>query len=108
MRELLSVSIFLAEKGGKELVRIFDSGALKTQEKTGKNDLVTRGDHARLDFKIFAKFEFWMSFEVDQSHEIMYFGMRKAFDRIHVVSEEESEENHAVNFEIEYRYVTFH
>ena len=83
MRELLSVSIFLAEKGGKELVSIFDSGGLATKEKTGKNDLVTRGDHA--------------------SHEIMYFGMRKAFDNIHVVSEEESEEEHPVKFDIEYR-----
>ena len=105
MRELLSVSIFLAEKGGKELVRIFDSGALKTEEKTGKNDLVTRGDHARQDFwKVWWFINVWSEFfEIDKSHEIMYFGMRKAFDRIHVVSEEESEENHAVNFEIEYR-----
>ena len=43
IRELLSVSIFLAEKGGQELAKIYDSGSLSTAEKTGKNDLVTKG-----------------------------------------------------------------
>ena len=87
MRELLSVSIFLAEKGGADLVSIFNSGELKTTEKTGKDDLVTRGDHA--------------------SHVIMYGGMRKAFDNVHVVSEEggEDDENRdQVGFDIEYRF----
>jgi inositol monophosphatase 3 len=83
MRELLSVSIFLAEKGGAELVKIFNSGYLKTKEKTGKSDLVTKGDHA--------------------SHEIMYFGMKKAFSSISVISEETSENEKSVNFNIEYR-----
>lgn len=82
MRELLSVSIYLAELGGKELVKIFNSGSINTREKTGADDLVTRGDHA--------------------SHDIMYYGMKKAFDNINVVSEEESDSGH-FNQEIEYR-----
>ena len=36
------------------------------------------------------------------SHDIMYFGMKKAFNAINVVSEEESEEEKPVNFQIEY------
>ena len=48
IRELLSVSIFLAEKGGQELVKIYDSGSLNTAEKTGKSDLVTKGIFFRL------------------------------------------------------------
>ena len=47
IRELLSVSIFLAEKGGQELVKIYDSGSLNTAEKTGKSDLVTKGTFSR-------------------------------------------------------------
>jgi len=70
------------------LVRIYDSGSLNTAEKTGKSDLVTKGDHA--------------------SHDIMYFGMKKAFSSINVVSEEESEEETAVNFQIEYRNSLLH
>ena len=37
----------------------------------------------------------------------MYFGMKKAFNSINVVSEEESEEETAVNFQIEYRVGSF-
>ena len=40
----MSVSIFLAEKGGQELVKIYNSGSLNTAEKTGKSDLVTKGN----------------------------------------------------------------
>ena len=37
----------------------------------------------------------------------MYFGMKKAFTSINVVSEEESEEETPVNFQIEYRFGSF-
>ena len=37
----------------------------------------------------------------------MYFGMKKAFSTINVVSEEESEEETPVNFQIEYRFGSF-
>ena len=37
----------------------------------------------------------------------MYFGMKKAFNSINVVSEEESEEETPVNFQIEYRVGSF-
>ena len=59
MKELLSAAIDVAEEGGRELVRIQKSGRLKTAEKSGKNDLVTAGDHA--------------------SHEIMFYGLKGAF-----------------------------
>ena len=58
-QELLAAAIDIAEEGGRELVRIQMSGRLKTSEKTGKNDLVTAGDHA--------------------SHDIMYYGLKGAF-----------------------------
>ena len=53
IRELLSVSIFLAEKGGQELVKIYNSGSLNTAEKTGKSDLVTKGIFSYLENAIF-------------------------------------------------------
>lgn len=68
MRELLAASIFLAESGGAELVRIQKGASLNTKEKTGKNDLVTAGDHA--------------------SHDIMFNGMRSTFPKLSVISEE--------------------
>ncbi|CBY32163.1 unnamed protein product [Oikopleura dioica] len=69
MKELLAAAIDIAEEGGRELVRIKKSGRLKTSEKTGKNDLVTAGDHA--------------------SHDIMYYGLKGAFPGLAVISEEE-------------------
>ena len=71
MRELLAVSIFLAEAGGVELVKVHQSANLKTAEKTGKADLVTAGDHA--------------------SHDVMFHGMKKTFPRLAVISEEGDE-----------------
>ena len=70
MKELLAASIYLAEAGGIELVKIHSKGAaaMKTAEKTGKSDLVTAGDHA--------------------SHDIMYHGMKNAFPQLMVISEE--------------------
>ena len=68
MRELLSASIHLAEAGGLELAKIQRKGELKTAEKSGKNDLVTAGDHA--------------------SHDIMYHGMKSTFPKLKVISEE--------------------
>ena len=68
MRELLAASIYLAESGGAELVKIRQSSNLNTKEKTGKNDLVTAGDHA--------------------SHDIMFNGMRSTFPKLTVISEE--------------------
>jgi len=62
MRELLSASIHLAEAGGLELAKIQRKGELKTAEKSGKNDLVTAGDHA--------------------SHDIMYHGMKSTFPKL--------------------------
>ena len=38
------------------------------------------------------------------SHEVMYFGMKKAFPSISVISEETSKEEKSVNFNIEYRH----
>ena len=68
MRELLAVSISLAEAGGVELCRVRNSGSMNTKEKTGKNDLVTAGDHA--------------------SHDVMYHGMKATFPKLNVISEE--------------------
>ena len=103
IRELLSVSIFLAEKGGQELVRIYDSGSLNTAEKTGKSDLVTKGEHCHA--KTWPRLFYLIGDHA--SHDIMYFGMKKAFSSINIVSEEESEEETAVNFQIEYRVGSF-
>ena len=100
----MSVSIFLAEKGGQELVKIYNSGSLNTAEKTGKSDLVTKGYFSR---ETFLQRTNAYSVGDHASHDIMYFGMKKAFNSINVVSEEESEEETPVNFQIEYRVGSF-
>ena len=101
----MSVSIFLAEKGGQELVKIYDSGSLNTAEKTGKSDLVTKGTFSRPAKSFNEINEIYLGDHA--SHDIMYFGMKKAFSTINVVSEEESEEETPVNFQIEYRFGSF-
>ncbi|XP_071965338.1 inositol monophosphatase 3-like [Antedon mediterranea] len=72
LKELLSVSIEMAEKGGLEVVQVMNEKKLneksKGETKEGANNPVTDGDI--------------------RSHRIMTHGMKKAFPNLKVISEE--------------------
>lgn len=75
LKQLLSVAISAAEKGGERVVAIRKSADLQEESKgetlEGANDPKTQGDM--------------------QSHIAMYYGIRKAFPDLNVISEEHGE-----------------
>ena len=72
LRELLSASIHLAERGGERVKQVREkndlSGKTKGLTKEGKKEMVTNGDQ--------------------QSHEAIVYGMSKAFPGLTIISEE--------------------
>jgi len=77
LREILIAAVDVAQRGGSEVVKIRKSSPselaeqLKGHTKEGAKDRVTQGDFS--------------------SHRIMYYGLRKAFPKIKVISEEHTE-----------------
>lgn len=72
VRQILLTAIELAEKGGKEVIKVRREQNLKVQSKgltkEGANDPVTEADY--------------------KSHCVMYFGFKKVFPTLQIVSEE--------------------
>jgi len=77
LRDILIAAVDVAQRGGVEVVKVRNSGPaeidqqLKGLTKEGAKDRVTQGDF--------------------NSHRVMYYGMRKSFPKVKVISEEHTD-----------------